>query len=293
LASRLARRRRLRQYGAAYLLIAPVLLAVLAFLYLPSVFSLYWSFTKYNGFTPPRWVGLDNYTHLLGNARFRQAVGNTVLFVVITMGVGPVLGLLTALLLNGRLRLRGLFRTVYFLPVTISLVATATIWKMLLTENGLANQVLGVFGVSGHAWLADPGTALPAVAAASIWQGFGFETVVFLAALQSVPGELLDAADVDGAGPLRRFWHVTLPALRPTVAFVYVYGVIGAFQVFDQVFVMTQGGPLGSTNTVVASLVDRFNELDLGSASATAYLLLVVLAGLSFMQLRAFRKADA
>jgi ABC-type sugar transport system permease subunit len=293
LASHLARRRRLRQYAAAYLLIAPVMLAVLAFLYLPSVFSLYWSFTKYNGFTPPRWVGLDNYTHLLGNARFRQAVGNTVMFVVITMGVGPVLGLLTALLLNGRLRLRGLFRTVYFLPVTISLVATATIWKMLLTENGLVNQVLGVFGVSGHAWLADPGTALPAVAAAGIWQGFGFETVVFLAALQSVPGELLDAASVDGAGPLRRFWHVTLPELRPTVVFVYVYGVIGAFQVFDQIFVMTQGGPLGSTDTVVASLVNRFNELDLGSASATAYLLLVVLAGLSFIQLRAFRRADA
>jgi ABC-type sugar transport system permease subunit len=269
------------------------MLAVLAFLYLPSVFSLYWSFTKYNGFTPPRWVGLDNYTHLLGNARFRQAVGNTVMFVVITMGVGPVLGLLTALLLNGRLRLRGLFRTVYFLPVTISLVATATIWKMLLTENGLANQALRLFGVGGHAWLADPGTALPAVAAASVWQGFGFETVVFLAALQSVPRELLDAASVDGAGPLRRFWHVTLPALRPTVAFVYVYGVIGGFQVFDQVFVMTQGGPLGSTSTVVTSLFDRFNELDLGSASATAYLLLVVLAGLSFVQLRAFRKADA
>jgi multiple sugar transport system permease protein len=293
LASQLARRRRLRRYGAAYLLIAPVMVAVLAFLYLPSVFSLYWSFTKYNGFTPPRWVGLDNYTHLLGNPRFRQAVGNTVMFVVITMGVGPVLGLLTALLLNGRLRLRGLFRTVYFLPVTISLVATATIWKMLLTENGLANQALRLFGVGGHAWLADPGTALPAVAAASVWQGFGFETVVFLAALQSVPGELLDAASVDGAGPLRRFWHVTLPALRPTVAFVYVYGVIGGFQVFDQVFVMTQGGPLGSTSTVVTSLFDRFNELDLGSASATAYLLLVVLAGLSFVQLRAFRKADA
>ncbi len=286
------RRRRGGEQLAGYLLVAPALLATGAFFLIPMVLSLVWSFTKYNGIAPPTWVGLSNYTDLLSDPAFRHASANTATYAVITMTVGPALGLGSALLLNNQIKGRAFFRAVYFLPVTTSLVVVATIWKMLLNDEGLLNRLLAVFGLPGHDWLSDPSTSLLSVSAASVWQGFGFETVVFLAALQLVPRELHEAASVDGAGAIRRFWHITLPALRPTFVFVYVVGIIGAFQVFDQVFVMTQGGPISSTTTVVYYLVLRFRALDLGHASATAYLLVVVLASASAAQLRLGRRTS-
>lgn len=275
---------------AGYLLVAPALLATGVFFLVPMALSFVWSFTKYNGLTPPRWVGTSNYTDLLADPAFLHACSNTATYAAITMTFGPMLGLGSALLLNNQIKGRAFFRAVYFLPVTTSLVVVATIWKMLLNDQGLLNRVLSVLGLPTHDWLSDPSTSLLSVSVASIWQGFGFETVVFLAALQLVPRELHEAASVDGAGAVRRFWHITLPALRPTLIFVFVIGLIGAFQVFDQVFVMTQGGPISSTSTVVYYLVLRFRALDLGHASAAAYLLVVVLAAASAIQLRVGRR---
>jgi multiple sugar transport system permease protein len=169
-----------------------------------------------------------------------------------------------------------------------SLVVVGTIWKILLQDQGVVNAIFSFFSLPTRPWLADPATALPAVAVTSIWQGFGFETVVFLAALQAIPRDLYDAARVDGASAWQQFRHVTLPGLRPTILFVYVIGIIGSFQIFDQVFVMTQGGPIDSTRTVVFDLYDRFNSLQLGPASAVAYILLVILGTLSFIQIRVF-----
>ena len=269
---------RRKEAATGYLLILPVLVCTTVFFFGPMAYSFFWSFTTYNGLTEPQWVGLQNYVDLLHDPLFRHACQNTAIFAVVTMTIGPALGLGSALLLDRKIRARGFFRAIYFVPVTTSLVVVATIWKMLMNDQGLFNHLLSLVGIPGHDWLADPTTALFAVCAASIWQGFGFETVIFLAALQTVPRELLEAAQVDGAGPLRRFWHVTLPALRPTLLFVSVVGVIGAFQVFDQVFVMTQGGPIESTTTVVYYLVNQFRALDLGHASAAAYFLVVVLA---------------
>ena len=276
----------------AYLLILPAFLASTVFLYIPMVFSGFWSFTKYNGIVPPKWVGLANYQYLLNDPRFIKALWNTVIFVVLGMGIGPVLGLATAILLYNKLKGRGFFRTAYFLPVMTSLVVVATIWKILLQENGLINSLLHVFGLPGHIWLQDTSTALPAVVVTSVWQGFGFETVVFLAALQSIPADYYDAARVDGASGWQRFRYVTLPALRPTILFVYIIGIIGSFQVFDQIFVMTNGGPLESTRTLVFDLFDRFNRLQLGQASAVAYILLIILATLSFLQFRLFEERE-
>ena len=272
----------------AYVLVAPAILASLVFLYIPMAFSGYWSFTKYNGFRPAEWVGLANYTGLFRDPVFIKAVGNTVLFVLFGMGIGPVLGLFTALLLNQNVRFRAFFRTAYFLPVMTSLVVVATIWKILLNEHGIINQILGVFGVPALGWLGSTTAALPAVAVTSIWQGFGFETVVFLAALQAIPRDYYDAAKVDGATYRQQLRHVTLPGLRPTIMFVYIIGIIGSFQVFDQIFVMTNGGPINSTRTIVFDLYDRFYSLQLGEASAVAYVLLVILATLSFIQIRLF-----
>jgi ABC-type sugar transport system permease subunit len=274
----------------AYLLIAPTIVATAAFLWVPMVYSGYWSFTEYSGLGQATWVGLENYSQLFHDPTFLRALWNTVVFVVLGMSIGPVLGLLSALLLNQKVRFRGLFRAAYFLPVMTSLVVAATIWKILFQDQGLVNQMLSFFGIPTHAWLDDTTTALPAVVVTSVWQGFGFETVVFLAALQAVPRDLYDAAKVDGAGYWQQVRHITLPALRPTIMFVYIIGIIGSFQVFDQIFVMTQGGPINSTRTLVYDLVNRFDQLDLGEASAVAYVLFVILAPLSYVQLFLFER---
>ena len=284
--------RRIRAGLPGYALVAPAVVVTVAFFLVPMVISGYWSLTDYNGIKPPVFVGLDNYAALLGDPRFIRTVQNTVFFVVMGMAIGPLLGLSSAILLNESVHLRAFFRTAFFLPTMVALVAVATVWKMLYQDQGLINDLLGLFGLPGHAWLNDPTTALPAVVVTSIWQGFGFETVVFLAALQAIPRETYDAAKVDGAGAWAQFRHVTLPGLRATILFIYIIGIIGSFQAFDQIFVMTQGRPGLSTRTVVYELVDEFQRLDIGSASAIAYLLLIVLAVLSFVQLRFFGERD-
>jgi ABC-type sugar transport system permease subunit len=284
--------RQLRAGLPGYILVAPAVLATTVFFLVPMAVSGYWSLTEFNGIKPPVFVGLDNYVDLLTDPRFQQVLRNTVFFVMMGMAIGPTLGLASAVALNNSVRLRPLFRTAFFLPTMVALVAVAAVWKMLYQEEGLINQVLALFGLPGHAWLNDPNTALPAIVVTSIWQGFGFETVVFLAALQAIPRELYDAARVDGAGVWAQFRHVTLPGLRPTIVFVYIIGIIGSFQTFDQIFVMTQGRPGVSTRTVVYDLLDEFNRLNLGTASAIAYLLLVILAILSFVQMRLFEGRD-
>jgi multiple sugar transport system permease protein len=284
------RRPPFRRYLPAYALIAPAIVATLVFLYIPIAVSGYWSFTEFNGLIAPKWVGLANYTALFGDAKFVKSLFNTVLFVVMGMGIGPPLGLASALLLNRTVRFRAFFRAAFFLPVMTSLVVVATIWKILLNDEGVVNQILRFFSLPGHAWLSDPTTALPSVAVTSIWQGFGFETVVFLAALQAIPRDYYDAAAVDGASWWQRLRHVTVPTLRPTIMFVYIIGIIGSFQVFDQVYVMTSGGPINSTRTMVYDLYDRFRSLRLGEASAVAYVLLAILAALSYIQIRVFER---
>lgn len=280
------------QAKAGMLLVAPAMLITTVFFFVPMILSLWWSFTEYNGITAPRFVGVDNYVDLVTDPLFLKSGVNTGLFALATMTTGPLLGLLSALLLNQARVLQSLFRAAFFLPVTMSLVVVASMWKMLLNEHGIINQMLELIGLNGVSWLNNTKTALIAVAVTSVWQGFGFETVVFLAALQSVPRELYEAAAVDGAGPWRRFWVVTFPALRPTTLFVFIVGIIGAFQVFDQVFVMTQGGPVSATTTVVYFVVKRFEELDLGHASAAAYLLAMFLAVASAVQMRIDRRND-
>jgi ABC-type sugar transport system permease subunit len=274
----------------AYVLIAPAILSAAVFLYIPIAYSGYWSFTEYSGLGTAKWVGLANYKELLGDEDFLKALWNTVLFVLMGMGIGPVLGFLSALLLNQTVRFRAFFRAAYFLPVMTSLVVVASIWKILMSDQGIINQILSFFQIPTHQWLSDTTTALPAVVVTSIWQGFGFETVVFLAALQAIPRDYYDAARVDGASYWQQVRHITLPSLRPTIMFVYIIGIIGSFQVFDQIFVMTSGGPLNSTRTLVFDLFERFRQLELGEASAVAYVLLVILASLSYVQIFLFER---
>jgi len=282
-----------RKYGLAYLFIAPVLLASVAFLLIPMLTSLWWSFNDYTGLQPPTFVGLNNYIELLKNDDiFHKALWNTTLFVIMGMSLGPTLGILTAVLLDQKVRFQSLFRTAYFLPVMTSLVVVSTLWRVLYNQNGLLNSLFTTLGLGSVGWLSDPNVALVSLVIASVWQGFGFETVVFLAALQTIPRELYEAAMIDGAGPWSRFRFITLPSLRPVILFAYIVGVIGSYQVFDQVFVMTRGGPIYSTTSIVYYLFTKFQDLRLGYASAIAYLLFVILVLFSLIQWRYFGERE-
>jgi ABC-type sugar transport system permease subunit len=278
-----------QKYLVAYLFISVPVFLFIVFLVIPMCVSLWWSFTDYNGIKPANFIGLKNYIDLFTKDRFFPiALKNTTLFVLMGMSLGPTLGLLTALLLNQKVRFQSLFRTAYFLPVMTSMVVVSVIWVMLYNDKGIINIILLNLGITPPkpGWLSSPNIALISVVIASVWQGFGFETVVFLAALQSIPKEQYEAATIDGAGPVARFWYVTVPHLRPVLLYVYIIGIIGSYQVFDQVFVMTGGGPVNATLTLVYRLYYRFQNHYLGEASAIAYVLFIILLIFSYLQWR-------
>jgi ABC-type sugar transport system permease subunit len=283
----------MRKYAIGYAFIAVPVLASVIFLFVPMITTLGWSFTEFNGLQPPKLVGFENYIELFTKDKiFLKALGNTTKFTVWGMLIGPTLGLLTALMLNQKVRFRALFRTAYFLPVMTSLVVVATIWRMLYNRNGLLNLALGGLGLEPVRWLSDPRWSLFSIVIASVWQGFGFETVIFLAALQGIPAVLYEAAALDGANTWQRFRHVTLPSLRPVLIFIYIIGIIGSFQIFVQVFVMTYGGPAYSTTTLVYYLYSKFLDLRLGYASAIAYVLFGILLIFSYLQYRFFTEKN-
>jgi ABC-type sugar transport system permease subunit len=283
--------RSVRKYTFPYLFILVPVLSMVVFLFIPMVISLWWSLNDYSGLQAAKFVGLNNYIELIrGDKIFIKSLVNTTLFVLGGMSIGPTLGLLTALMLNQNVRFRSLFSTAYYLPVMTSLVVVSTIWVMLYNRNGLFNTILQGIGLPKIGWLSDPRFSLLSIVIASVWQGFGFETVVYLAALQSIPRELYEAAMIDGAGAWAQFRHITLPSLRPVIVFVYIIGIIGSYQVFDQVFVMTAGGPVYSTSTIVHYLYSKFMDLRLGYASAIAYILFGILVIFSYLQMRLSRE---
>ncbi|OGN93799.1 MAG: transmembrane permease MsmF [Chloroflexi bacterium RBG_13_50_21] len=284
-------KRSFQRHTLPYMFIIVPMISMIVFLFIPMVVSLWWSLNDYTGLTAAKFVGLNNYIKLITDDKiFIRGLLNTTVFVLLGMSIGPTLGLLTALMLNQNVRFRSIFRTAYYLPVMTSLVVVSTIWVMLYNQNGLFNTILENLGLHKVGWLSNPHVALISVAIASIWQGFGFETVVFLAALQSIPRELYEAAMMDGAGAWAQFRFITLPSLKPVIIFVYIIGIIGSYQVFDQVFVMTDGGPVYSTTTIVYYLFNRFMNHKLGYASAIAYILFAILVIFSYMQMRLTRE---
>lgn len=284
---------RLGKYAMPYLFITVPMISFIIFLLIPMVVSFWWSLNDYSGIQPPKFIGLKNYIDLFASDKyFLLSLRNTTVFVLLGMGIGPTLGLLTALLLNQKVHFQSLFRTAYYLPVMTSLVVVSTIWVMLYNQNGLFNSLLTALGYQPVGWLSNPKVTLVSVTMASIWQGFGFETVIFLAALQSIPRELYEAAMMDGANAIQQFRYITLPSLRNIITFIYIYGIIGSYQVFDQVYVMTYGGPIHSTSTLVFYLFTKFRDLRLGQASAIAYILFAILVIFSYIELRISREKE-
>ena len=240
-----------------------------------------------------RFVGAQNFVDLLRNPAFWQALRNTLFFVVVGGPLSVIASLAAALLLSAKLvRWRTLFRTIYFAPVVTTLVAVAIVWRYLYHPRyGLLNAMLGSVGLGPIDWLGDPNWAMPAIILLAVWKNFGYNMLIFLAGLQSIPEDLYEAAEVDGAGFWWKFWHVTLPGLAPTFLFVSVTTMIGYFQLFAEPYVMTQGGPLGATRSLMLFLYEEgFRWWRMGVSSTIAVMLFVITLGGTLLQLRLQRK---
>ena len=281
-----------RHRGAVVFFLAPSLVPLLLFTVGPMVASAGLSLLSWNLLRPPVFVGLDNYERLLGDANFRNAVVHTLGYVAGYLPLVLVGGMLIALALNQRLRGLALIRTAYFLPVVTSWVVVALMWRWLLDPRaGIVNFALGLVGLDGPGWYTDPAWAMPSVIIASAWKDLGFVMVILLAGLQSIPEEYYEAASVDGAGRWSRFRNITLPLLTPSLFFVLVISLINNLQVFDQVWVMTKGGPAGATSVVVEQIVtNAFSYGQMGYAAAMSMLFFVVLLLITIVQFRLQRR---
>jgi len=290
--------RRLRPPGednrAAWVFLAPALVLIGVFFFLPVAAALALSFTDFDIYAigdaaNARFVGLRNYGQLLETPLFWQALRNTFYFALVGGPLSIAVSLAAALLLNARLvRFKGFFRTVYFAPFVTTLVAVAIVWRYLYhTRYGLLNYVLGWVGIGPVDWLGDPRWSMPAIILMAVWKNFGYNMLIFIAGLQAIPEELYEAARIDGATALQRFRHVTIPQLGPTLLFVGVITMIGYFQLFVEPYVMTQGGPLRSTTSVVLLMYEEgFRWWRMGFAAAVAFVLFVIILAATLLQLR-------
>lgn len=288
----MSRGRGLGHAGTVAFFLLPSAVPLLAFTIVPMVYSAWVSLHDWSLITPMRWVGLANYRDLLVDGRTRAAFGHTLYFLLGYLPLVYVGGLAIALALHTVLRGRNVFRTIYFLPVVTSWVVVALTWKWLLNPStGLVNSMLGAVGISGPGWWTDPVWAMPSVILATAWKDLGFVAVILLAGLQTIPTEFQDAIRVDGANAWQRLRHLTLPLLSPSTFFVLVLSLINGFQVFDQVYVMTRGGPGGATEVVVQQVYDlTFRYGRAGDAAALSWLLFLVILAVTLVQSRVERR---
>ncbi|MFJ7254829.1 carbohydrate ABC transporter permease [Streptomyces sp. NPDC098085] len=277
-----------RRQRAGMLMVAPALLHASLWIGLPVVASVVLAFTKYDVLTAPQFVGLDNFREMMGDAVFRKSIVNTVVYTFFTVPFGMMLGLLVALALHTGLKARGIFRTAVFLPQVTATVAIALVWLWIYNPgNGLLNTLLSFLGIDGPAWLASTSWAMPSVILVGIWQGIGMKMLIYLAALQSLPKELYEAASVDGASKVRQFYSITLPLLKPATFFVLITSMISAFQAFDQIYILTDGGPANSTTMMTFEIYkSAFREFRVGYACAQSLVLFVLLMGFTLVNRR-------
>jgi len=284
--------------GAAYVFLAPALVIIGVFFLLPIAAALVLSLTDFDIYSiasigNARFLGFANYARLLRTSDFWTALLNTLYFALVGGPLSIAASLGAALLLNHRLvRFRSFFRTVYFAPFVTTLVAVAIVWKYLYhPQFGVLNYLLGKVGVGPIDWLGNPHWAMPAIILVAVWKNFGYNMLIFIAGLQSIPQELYEAAHLDGAGAWQRFRHVTLPMLAPTLVFVSVITMIGYFQLFAEPYVMTRGGPLRSTTSVVLLMYEEgFRWWRMGYAASLAFVLFAVVLAATLVQLRLQRQ---
>lgn len=284
-----------REAKAAYSFLAANLLFVVVFSFIPMVVALYLSFTRYSILKPPVWQGVQNYLTMLNDDIFKRSIANTLYFVLVITPVRLALGLVIAVLLNQKLRLRSFFRTVTFVPWITSGVVVSSIFLLLFApEGGILNHILRLMGLPPSYWLTDPKTSMPSIILAALWRSVGWVVILYLAGLQGISEQYYEAAKIDGAGEWAQFWSITLPSLRPTTLLILVTTMISTFQMFDLVFVMTVGGPMNSTTVMALEIYNNaFLYLKMGYAAAQSYILFIIVAVLSFFSFRGFREDDA
>jgi putative chitobiose transport system permease protein len=279
--------RTLRKSQPAYLLLSPYLILFAVVLAYPLVYSIYLSFFDATLNRAPTFVGAGNFIQLFTDAEFYQALRNTFFFAIFVVVGETLLPLLMALAMNEKLPFRSLFRTAFFLPVVCSWVVVSLIWALLFAQQGLVNTIIQTFGVAPQPFFSNGGQAMWIVIATTIWRNLGYYMVIYLAALQGVPQDLYEAAAVDGATRWRQLWHIAVPALRPVIYFVFTISLITSMQLFTQPFIMTNGGPLNATISVVQLLYRHaFVQLEFGYGSAIATFLLVLLVVLALINKR-------
>ena len=288
-------RLRYRQAFWAWVFLSPGLVYFAIFLILPVLASVYISFTNWDILTPPRWVGMANYTELLQNSTIQRAILNTFYYAAVTIPVTIALGLLLALALNRAFFGRTFFRIIYYLPVVISAAATALLWMWIFqSQVGLLNHLLAWAGLPKQSWLVSPLYAMPVIMWTGIWQSLGWSVVVFLAGLQNISEMYYEAAKIDGADSGQLFRYITWPLLAPTTLVVLVILIIGSLQVFGTVLIMTDGGPLNSTTVIVHQVyINAFQYLRMGYGSALGIILFLFILLLALTNLRLFGSSTA
>ncbi len=275
-----------------YLLLLPALVVLAVFFFIPFVQTIFLGFQDYSASVyNPQWIGIDNYIKLFHSPVFYQVMLNTFLYLILAVPVLVIFPLFLAIIINQKLRGITLYKLLIYFPVIISIVVAAIAFKWLYAQEGILNYLLSLIGVEPIGWLTDTHFALISVAFVTVWKGIGYYMMIYLAALMSVPQELYEACEVDGAGFFRKHLTVTIPHIMPVIALVTTISSISAMKVFAEIYVMTKGGPLNSSKTIVYYIYERaFENLDLGYASALAVVLLVIVMLLSLINILCFEK---
>jgi multiple sugar transport system permease protein len=277
-----------REERAAFFFVVPLMIPLTVYWIIPSLASLFYSFTNYSVLQAPQWVGIDNFVHLWDDELFWRSMKNSFYFTAGNIPLMMIAGLCLALAVDSYVRFRTFFRIVFYLPLVTSTIALSMVWLWLFDPNfGLINALLHVVGIPPQQWLQSTSEAMPSIIIMSVWAGVGGPMIIYLAGLQGIPESLYEAARVDGASTWQSFWHITLPLLNPVTIFILVSSIIGSFQIFGPIYAMTDGGPAFATTTIVHQIyINGFRYFNMGYASAQAWVLFVVLLGLSIVNLR-------
>ncbi|MBL0690729.1 MAG: sugar ABC transporter permease [SAR324 cluster bacterium] len=279
-----------------FLFLSPWLVVFIIFQIYPIFYSLIISFSDFKAISikPAEFIGFSNYLKLLKSRDFQDAFFNSLKFVLGTVPITMLFAIITAILLNRQLRLNRFYTIAFFAPTATSIFVIATLFTLLYSDDGLFNGVLGFFGIESLRWLKNPDTSLLSIMIMNIWSSFGFYALVFLAALQTIPKEHYEIAKLEGAGAMSQFFNIVLPHLRPTIIIASIINSILAFQVFGEIYIMTQGGPINSTKTLVFFIYNEaFDNQKMGYASAAAYLVFIFLVVLSLLQIFMFKKRSS
>lgn len=269
-----------------WLFIAPAFICFLLFLLIPAIMAVVMSFTSYNGFTAMKFIGIDNYTRLFQDTYFLQSLWNICLYVLMYVPSVVILSFLLAVLLNQKVRGIRAFRVLFYLPCLTSTVASSMVWKWLMNpQGGLLNMLLSAVGLPTSAWLNESKTTMVSIVIICVWSTLASNIMIYLAALQNIPGSVYESASIDGVGRWRRIWKITLPLVAPTTFFVLTMALIGAFQVFDQIYVLTSGGPAHATTVPMYSIyTNAFQESQLGYACSQAMILFLMILVVTLVQ---------